>query len=163
MERKYYIDFAKKKLLPDGSIEYNGYLFHKDGYIINPNGRRITITAKTGRMRFRLPEGKLIIVKAARLAYEIYHNVNLNRGELVKCLDGDLTNIAMENLELLERKEYFKDFNWIYKFDEDTVQKIIKEYKKGGISIQGLADKYGCCHATIWNITHGNYKGTKKE
>lgn len=163
MERKHYIDKSKKKFLEDGSIEYNGYIFHKDGYIINPSGKIVVITAKNGRMRLGLEKGKMIIIKAGRFAYELYHDVSLERSQIIKHLDGDLTNLKEENLVLVDRKEYFKDFNWTYKFDEEAVKQIKKEYENGNTSVQKLADKYECCSTTMWNIVNGNYKGTKKD
>lgn len=161
MDRKHYVDLTKKNILEDGSIEYKGYVFHKEGYVTNKSGKKIEISAKTGRMRLNLDNGKMITIKTVRIAYELYHEVTLERSQIVACLDGDLKNIAKENLVLLDRKEYFKDFNWTYKFDEETVEKIKEEYSQGNISMQKLADKYGCCLATVFNIIQGNYKGTK--
>jgi len=160
MERKYFIDYSKKHVLDDGSIEYCGYVFHKEGYIISPNGKKLTITRKTGHIRIDL-YGKQITVKAGRFIYELMNDVTLRRSEIVVHKDGDLTNIAFDNLEYMGRKEYFKEHTWAYKFSEEEEKQIYDEYHKGQTSIQKLSDKYRCCTTTIWNIVNGKYRGKK--
>lgn len=163
MERKYFIDYKKKHILEDGSIEYLGYIFHKEGFITGPKGKKVTITKKTGSMRFKIEEGKVIVVKAGRLVYELIHETEVNRSSIINHKDGDLSNVAFDNLEYVERKDYFKDHNWTCKFSEELAKQIYEEYQKGDTSIQKLSDKYDCCNTTTWRIVQGNYLGTKKQ
>lgn len=161
-----YIKPELKEKIDEETIVYAGYVFSSTGCIFNKYNNPITVSETTGNIRI-IVEGKARVLNGGRFMYELFKDKGLSRSDLVVYKDGKKTNIALDNLEVIKRKEYFKDKEWNHKFDKETQKKIIKEYEEGkdkGVTMYSLAEDYGCCHITIWKIINGTYeKGANNE
>ena len=158
-----YINPMLKEKIDDNHIKYAGYSFYSDGRILNKHQKSISVSSTTGNIRLII-EGKARVLKGGRFIYELFNNTILSGSDLVIYKDNDNTNIALENLEVITRKDYFKDKECNYKFDKETQEIIKKKYEEGkvnGVTMYSLADEYDCCHITIWKIINGTYQREK--
>ncbi len=149
--------------------EYHGYRFTDDGKIYRPNGKRVTPYKGTVKI---VIDGKRRTLKIARLIYEAFNGEKLPNGCIIRLSQGDENCPCLDNIEILDRKEYYqKHPEWMTQksIPADTVEKIRKEYnyeerKKHGFrgeykapSYNDLAAKYKCSKSTIYKIVKGSY------
>ena len=148
-----------KTIIDDDTISYAGYVFYSDGSMFNKHNNAIKVSSTTGNLRI-IVENEPRVLNGGRFMYELFHNVVLSRSDMILYKDGDKSNVSLSNLELIKRKEYFKDKEWDRKFDKETQEKIKKDYKEGkakGVTMYSLANIYDCCHITIWKIINDRY------
>jgi len=112
----------------------------------------------------------------ARVIYEAVENVELDTKVCIKFKDGDSSNIIYDNIEVVNRPEYFNESRNKYrKFDEKTCEEIRRKYnreerKKHNFageyahpSYQELAEEYGCSKTTILHILNDTYRDSERE
>lgn len=160
MKRDNYIRKELKKKVDDETIIYAGYVVSSKGTIFNKYNNKINVSKEKGTIRLNI-EKKPQVLKGGRFIYELFKDVVLTSSEVIVFKDGDQTNIALDNLEVLTRKDYFKNHKWGYKIKKNVQKKIKKEYKNGknkGVTIHKLAVKYDCCDITIWKILNDSYE-----
>lgn len=148
-----------KVKIDENTISYAGYMFYSDGSIFNKHNNPIKVSATTGNIRI-IVDAEPRVLNGGRFVYELFNDTVLSRSDMVLYKDGDKSNIALENLDLIKRKDYFKDKEWEHKFDKETQEKIKKLYEKGknkGVTMYSLAKDFDCCHITIWKIINGRY------
>lgn len=149
--------------------EYHGYKFTTDGKIYRPNGKRVTPYKGTVKI---VIDGKRRTLKIARLMYEAFNGEKLPNGCIIHLSQGDENHPRLDDIEILDRKEYFqKHPEWMTqkRIPANIVEKIREEYnynerKKHGFkgkyrfpTYNDLATKYNCSKSTIYKIIKGSY------
>ena len=164
MSRKNYLKANLKEVIDDNTIRYAGYTFHSNGEIHTKRGKLITVSPATGNVRLSI-EKESIVVKGGRIMYELFNDTVLSYSDVIVFSDGDFTNISLDNIEVVNRKDYFHNYEWGYKFSKEEQEKIRREYKENkekGLTINKLAQKYDCCDITIWRIVNEIYTQAEK-
>lgn len=162
MKKKHFIDKSLVKKIDEDIIEYGTYIIHRSGSILDHRNRTVKINQSTGNVRLVI-NGVSQIKKGGRLIYELFNDVELTHSDIIIFNDGDETNIALDNITIVSRKDYFDGHEWNYKFNNET-QNRIKEGHKQGKTIHQLASDYDCCDVTIWKILNEQYvKGKSSE
>lgn len=143
------------KRIDDDTFEYYGYRVQRDGTIISPYGNELKgyhFTYPRSHVSIVI-EGKDVKTNRARLIYELFSGHKITRKEVLRFKDEDQTNVAFDNLYLIDRKEYYKlheGYNQ-KKLDKETIKKIKRMYNNKGkkISIRKLCEMYDCSLLTM--------------
>lgn len=152
-------------------IEFNGYKIYSNGTFISPKGRtikKITINYPDSHV-ILIISGKKIKYNTARLMYSLFkkNGEKVDNSELIVFKDNDSKNVAISNLKLVKKKNYFKKYK-TKKYTNDFVMEIKKAYKKNtkntsnqynrsGPSVRELARIYGCSLSTVCKIIKNEY------
>lgn len=152
----------------------DGYTIYENGEIYSPNGKKIKINARTGYVILRVPDenGKTMrkTISAGRFVYSAFFG-EIPPKSIVQFKDGDITNVALDNLIYKTRKEYFKNYDWgtMKRFNPDIVEEIRQQFnyeerKKHGFcgayahpSYREMAEAYRCSISTIQKIVREEY------
>lgn len=148
-------------------VKFHDYTIHKKGQIYNKRNRLVSINKKNGTVRLNI-DGERKIMIAGRLVFELFTGRKLKRGDVIQFKDGDKSNAALENIEILDRKKYFKDYEWEKKIKPEQEEEIRMLYnlekkkqarydRKYGPTIKDIANNYDCCETIIWKIIHKQY------
>lgn len=144
----------------------------KDGHIYNAAGTELKVR-KNGQVQIYI-NGKKFVFAASRVVYEAVTGTKLteiegdgrksNRNLLTVPIDGDPTNIRFDNIRLVEKKEYYKGYDFkTNKYSKDIREAIRKDYNRKERAKHGfkgkwahptydeLVAKYGCSRSYIYN------------
>ena len=152
-----FIDHSEVIKINEELVKYKGYTISKNGVIKNRFNNELKVNQGTGIVRLSL-DGRFQSVIGGRFIYELFSQETLPKSKLILYKDGDCTNIAFSNLEVIERKKHFKDFSWNYKISEKEEKQIRKEHTTLKLSYKQLAEKYDCSVSTITKIMQGTYR-----
>lgn len=98
--------------------EYNGYSITKDGTVRNQNGKVMSVS--DGQISLTI-HGKKRRRLAGRIVWAAINGRELTAKEVLVYRDGNRDNISYDNLEVLQRKEYFSGCEW------PTLRKLNRE------------------------------------
>ena len=134
--------------------EYNGYNITKDGTVKNQNGKIMSVS--DGKISLTI-HGKKYRRLAGRVVWAAVNGRELTAKEILLYKDGNKDNISYDNLEVLQRKEYFSGCEWptIRKFNKEKQKEILS--RAGNLSVPELAAEYKCCEQTIRKVLNGTY------
>lgn len=134
--------------------EYNGYSITKDGTVRNQNGKVMSVS--DGQISLTI-HGKKRRRLAGRIVWAAINGRELTAKEVLVYRDGNRDNISYDNLEVLQRKEYFSGCEWstLRKLNKEKQREIL--VKSDILSIQELAAEYKCCDQTIRKVLRGTY------
>lgn len=140
------------------TVLFYGYEVRKNGDIVSPKGKKLNPYAFTypySHVTLKY-EGKVHKINRAVLIWNMFSSTPVNvHKEIVQFRDGDSSNAGYDNLFLLSRKEYYKQYdNTKRKFTEEIREQIYREYmnKEKPTSYRKLSRKYGCSLITIQKI-----------
>ena len=138
--------------------DYKHYkIFPETGQIINTKTNR-EISANSKNISLDL--GKNHRDKRTKI-YFVYEVVNgpLKVGTIVRPKNGDYTDARISNIEVVERKEYFKEHDWSMKvvLSEEQCEEIKNRHKEGNITCMDLALEYHVSKSTIQKVINGEY------
>ena len=158
----------------DGVKAYNFYtnLVTEDGHIYNAAGTELKIR-KNGYVMMYV-NGKKVTLSATRVVYEAITGVKLTeiegdgrkagRNFLTIPIDGDPTNIRFDNIKLVEKKDYYKNYDFrTSKYSKDIKKAIRRDYnreERAKHNFRGewahptydeLVEKYGCSRSLVYN------------
>lgn len=150
------------------SVHYEGYTFFEDGTIIGLHGRPLKIHLNKGRYEVGLViDGERKKYLVARILYFAFNKFDISDKNLcVVSSDRDHTNIHLDNLELVHRKDLIhgeKHKGRAVLTDEQTEEikglyagkSGANQYDKTGYSLNDLAKLYGVSKANIMHIVNG--------
>lgn len=154
---------------------YYGNIVYPDGTICNAVGEKLKVSDKgilKGTVRICI-DGTIRTIRAGRIVYAAFHNIKLDRSHVIIYKDGNIMNPALDNLEMVERKEYFKDHDWgstgIRKaLTTEQEMELIRLQRNGMynpetdkmdcITYEELAKMYHISKSTVYNIIKRNRK-----
>ena len=152
------------------SKEYCGYTIYENGDIIGLYGRKLKQrTRGGGRKEIKLSiNGKKINYIVSRLVYCVFNDIDpleLDKDQCVVSKDGNKSNTALENLELVYRGDLIQGdkHTSIAKLSDKDVEDIKRKYAetkdnrpvnqydgdKPYNSYRSLAEEYGVTHTLI--------------
>lgn len=143
-------------------------MVHRNGNIYNAAGKKLKIL-KNGSVRIYI-NGKKHIWKAAKVVYEAFSEQKLTSGQLLIFKDNNPNNIAFDNIDVIARKDYFKDHDWsdLFALSEKEIEEILKIKNKGKTnpmtgerqeySCRELATKFNVSKSTMYKVLRGTYK-----
>lgn len=128
------------------------------------NGREKTV--KNGRVQISM-NGKKHTLIAGRIVLEAYYKRLIDKSLVLVFKDNNPDNIKFENLDLIQRTEYFAKLGNRKLLSEEQQQEIRKlynreeqrkvNYKGPYPSISDLARQYGCSKSTILKVLNETY------
>ncbi len=159
-----------KKLSRD-VYSYLGCEFTRQGEVYSRYGKKVTkIVTDNGATYVIIKPEKLKRkrLNLGRLIYEMFSGEVLGEDETIQFKDGDPTNTAYDNLQIVKKPKP-KGKAPEKKFTDEQVQAIRDEYLNGErsqnqfdktdkvVSMRSLMEKYNCSIGTIERIVHGKY------
>lgn len=142
-------------------VFYNGCkVMPTEGIVFSKFGTELG----SGKARFVYmdEEGNKHRVSKLRFVYEAVHGP-LPKGAVLQPKDNNPLNACIDNAVLINRKDYFKSYDYSYfaAADPDVVVKI-KADRRRGFSYTQLAEKYTLSKGTIAKIVKGTYYNDKE-
>lgn len=139
-----------------------GYKINEKGTII---GLRGTPIKKNNIIKVVWEDGTIKEIPYAKLVYYAFNrDLDLNDKKIViKHIDGNKNNFNINNLEAVEKKEYYRENSSKTKLTKEQIDEIIEIYnsqEEGAdknnpfkkISYRKIADRYGVSHTLINKI-----------
>ena len=146
---------ATYRKITDDVVTYHNFEIHRDGRIISPYGRELnpyTFTYKNSHVTLRY-NGKSVKINRAKLIWNAFAKNPVNdTKELVRFKDGNPDNVAFDNLFVQSRKEYYDDHDSRKPKTQEEKEMIMKDYKKGELSLRQLSHKYDVSLRTLKKI-----------
>lgn len=139
-----------------------GYKINEKGTII---GLRGTPIKKNNIIKVVWEDGTIKEIPYAKLVYYAFNrDLDLNDKKIViKHIDGNKNNFNINNLEAVEKKEYYRENSSKTKLTKEQIDEIIEIYNNQEevadknnpfkkISYRKIADRYGVSHTLINKI-----------
>lgn len=148
------------------SRELFGYKVNENGTILKLNGEPM----KENKMIKVVWEDKSVReIPYAKFVYYAFHrDLDLNDTHLIiKHKDNNRSNFNLSNLEIVSKKDYYRENSTKSKLTQEQIEEIIdiygnkeKQIEKNDplsrVSYRKLAEKYGVSHTLIRAIITGN-------
>lgn len=146
-------------------VLYHGYQIYRDGRIISKSGKEISsyfFTYANSHVSLTI-NGKTVKKNKAILIYNLFSETPVDTTLYVlRFKDGDSSNASFDNLFLVSRKEYLRTCRETgrgqNRFDEETRDKIRREYEQGESSLREMCGVYKCTLLTIQKIIKSGRK-----
>ena len=143
-----YVFYNGCKVMPN-----EGIVFSRFGTELGSGKERFVYTDEEGNKH-----------RVSKLRF-VYESVNgpLPKGAVLQPKDNNPLNACIDNAVLINRKDYFKTYDYSYfaAADPDVVSKI-KADRRRGFSYTQLAEKYTLSKGTIAKIVKGIYYNDKE-
>lgn len=131
--------------------EYYGYGVVKSGKIYDAFGDEVPLM-KNGTVRITLLDGQMHCLSAGKIVYEAITKTDLGRKYVVKYKDGNKLNPAFDNIEVISRKEYFKDHEWNGRLSKEEREELCNSYYIKRPTFTELALQYNTTSEAIQDI-----------
>lgn len=139
-----------------------GYKIDNKGVIIGLKGTPIK---QNNIIKVVWEDGTLKEIPYAKFVYYAFHqDLDLNdKSVVIKHIDGNKNNFNVNNLEAVEKKDYYRENSNKSKLTKEQIDEIIEIYKNQEdvldknnpfkkVSYRKIAERYGVSHTLINNI-----------
>ena len=157
--------------LDENTIDFYGYKVLKTGQVINKYGKVLKkwkMAHEKSHVTIYI-EGKHRKLRVARLVYYLFSTapdfsdfweIWKSCKDVIKYKDGDCTNAAYNNVLMICRMDYSREFNnpTQRKFTDAQAEQIRKEYRENSEhSYRTLCWKHGCSLGTMRKVLRDLY------
>lgn len=142
-------------------INYHSYEVNVEtGQVFNTKTKR---EVGKNKRRIVLDTGREVRKNQLKIRF-IYEMANgkLMPGDVVIPINGDYTDCRIENIKMVNRKEYFEGHDWstIVKLTKDDKEEVINR-RNSGQSYTQIANEMRIGKSTIYKVLKGNYNYEK--
>ena len=147
-----------RKYMKDEYTYQNYLIYPKTGQVFNKETKNEIASGKVN-IAITLENNRRLIYKKSKFIWEVVNGKTVAYGDVFVAKNGEETDCRIDNSQIVERKNYFKDHDWgmKVKLTEAQCKAMKKDFEKGDVTNVQLALKYKCSKSTVQKVLSGNY------